>query len=329
MIRVGIIGCGVVAVSHANAIAGFPSRATLVAGADMAAERRELFVERFGVRPFERAEDLLAQSDVDSILIALPNAIHAQVAVKAARAGKHILLEKPMANTLEECDEIAEAVAANGVALSVGQSYRYYDGPWHAKQLLDRGAVGEMVFTIATSSKNWNVGERRAWHLDRRLGGGIWLVNGVHTVNTLQWLTDSPVIAVKGMTGQRFHPREIFPQVDSDDAVLALLQHRNGLNTVAVVTRYHRGARKDMLEITCTTGAIRCERNKLWVGVDEEWQERPIVARHDKVREWDEFLTCLETGSAPPVPGSEARHTMEILLAVEESSATGREVRLD
>jgi predicted dehydrogenase len=329
VIRVGIIGCGGVALAHARAIAEFPSRAKLVAVADIDANQLRQFAQQFEVQAHERAEDLLAQSDVGCVLIALPHDLHAGMAVQAANAGKDILLEKPMAVSLVECDEIMAAVAANAVTLSVGQSYRYSDGPWRAKQILDRGEVGSLVFAVGTFSKNWDVDRRRGWHLDRSRGGGMWLTNGVHTVNTLLWMAGSPVVAVKGTSGQRLHPRDIYPQMDSDDATLALLHHQNGVYTVAAVTGYRRGARKGMLELTCTEGKIRCEPDRIWVGVDEQWDERPLVVVHNKVREWDEFLSCLETASDPPVPGAEARHTMEILLAVEESSATGREVRLD
>lgn len=326
MIRVGIIGCGGIAMSHADVISAFASRATLVAVADIQPQRLELFAERYRVRSYGCAEDLLAQPDIDCVLIALPNELHAKVAVQAARAGKHILLEKPMAVTLEECDEIIEAVSASGVILSVGQSYRYLDGPWHAKQMLDRAEVGDLVFAIGTFSKNWDIHKRRDWHLDRSRGGGMWIANGIHMVNTLQWLAGSPVIAVKGMSGQVFHP---LSQMKAHDATLALLHHRNGIYTIAAVTGYRRGSRKGMFEITCTEGMIRCDREKLWVGVDEQWQEQPLMAVHNKAREWDEFLVSLERGSGPPIPGSEARDTLRILLAVEESAATGREVRLD
>jgi len=326
VIHVGIIGCGGVAVAHADAIAAFPSRATLVAAADLRPPRLELFAERYGVRTYGSAEELLAQPDLDCVLIALPNEWHAPVAIQAAEAGKHILLEKPMAITLEECDEVLEAVAQSGVTLSVGQSYRYLDGPWHAKQVLDRGEVGDLVFAIGIFSKNWGIEGRRDWHLDRRRGGGMWMANGVHVVNTLQWLADSPVIAVKGMSGQYFHP---YSQMDAHDGTLALLQHRNGTYTVAVAVGYRRGARKDLLEITCTAGMICCDKGRLWIGVDEEWRERPVESASDKVREWDEFLTSLEEEKAPPISGREARDTLRVLLAVEESAATGREVRLD
>jgi len=189
--------------------------------------------------------------------------------------------------------------------------------------------VGELVFAVATFSKNWDVDRRRGWHLNRSRGGGMWLTNGVDTVNTLLWIVGSPVVAVKGTSGQRFHSEDLHPQMDADDATLALLQHENGAYTEAVVTGYRRGARKGMLELTCAEGKIRCEPGRVWVGVDEQWYERPVVVVANKVREWDEFLECLETAEDPPVPGTEGRHTMQVLLAVEGSSATGREVRLD
>lgn len=329
MIRVGIIGCGSVASSHANAINEFSSRASLVGVSDVSPERLKIFAEKYGARAYDHAEGLLAQSDIDCVLISLPHDLHVRMAIEAAKAGKHILLEKPIALTLRECDEIMEAVAANNVTLSVGQSYRYFDGPWHAKQILDQKVVGIMVFAIATFSKNWSIANRKKWQLDRNRGGGHWISNGVHTVNTLQWLTGSPVVAVKGISGQYFHPKDRYPQMRADDATLAMLQHENGVYTIAVVTGYRRGAPKDMLEITCNNGKIKCDRKRLWVGVDEQWKEKSLTSVSDKVREWDAFLTCLETKSDPPVPGAEARETVRVLLAVEESAKTGREIRLE
>ena len=116
-----------------------------------------------------------------------------------------------MANTLEECDRIIAAAGAAGVTLSVGHSYRYFDGPWHAKQVLEAGELGEIVLAVATFSKNWKIERRSDWHLDRSRGGGMWFANGVHIVNTLHWLAGSPVVAVKGTSAQRFHPQGVLP----------------------------------------------------------------------------------------------------------------------
>ncbi|NPV08939.1 MAG: Gfo/Idh/MocA family oxidoreductase [Anaerolineae bacterium] len=326
MVNVGIIGCGGVARAHARAIGRFPDRAKLVAVADVVEEQRRPFAEQYGAMAYSRAEDLLAAGDVNCVVISLPHDLHASYAVMAAQAGKDILLEKPMAANVGECDEILEAVERAGVKLSVGHSYRYYDGCQAAKAILDSGEVGDLVFAISTFSKNWGIDKRRGWHLERGRGGGMWQANGIHSVNTLMWFAGSPVVAVKGSSALRFHTPE---QMDADDASMALLQHANGAHTVSLVTGYRRGAPKDMVELTCTGGMLRCERKRLWVGLDEQWTERPVETEDDKVREWAEFLTYLEGSGPCPVPGTEARHTVQVLKAVEQSSTTGREIRLD
>jgi predicted dehydrogenase len=104
-----MIGCGGISISHAQAVAAFPTRATVVAAADLAPERRVQFAGKCGIEPVEQVGEVLSRPDVDCVLIRLPNHLHAEVAVAAARAGKHILLEKPMANTLAECDWIMAA----------------------------------------------------------------------------------------------------------------------------------------------------------------------------------------------------------------------------
>jgi len=326
MINVGIIGAGGVARAHARTIAQFPDRARVVAVADVVEEQLKPFVEQYQVEAFRRAEDLLAKADVDCVVICLPHDLYAQYAVMAAQARKHVLLEKPMAVSVAECDQIIEAVEAAGIKLSVGHSYRYYDGCQAAKEILDSGELGRLVFAVSTFSKNWTLERRRGWHLDRGRGGGMWQANGTHSINTLIWLADNPVVVVKGSTGQRFHSRE---QMDADDATIAFLEHANGVSSVSLVTGYRQGAPKDMIEMTCTEGMLRCDRKRVWVGLDERWQERPVTSMDDKVREWEDFLTCIEQDTEPPIPGEEARHTVEVMQAVEEASAARREVRLD
>jgi len=150
--------------------------------------------------------------------------------------------------------------------------------------------------------------------------------NGVHVVNYLQWIADSPVIAVKGFTGQRFHTAE---EMDADDASFAMLEHANGVHTLAVVLGYKKGAPEDRLEITCSGGMLRADRNRLWIDGDGKWVEREVEEKPDKEREWEDFFDFLEGKTESPVPGSEARETVRVMEAVAQSISTGREVRLD
>jgi predicted dehydrogenase len=325
-VNIGIIGASGIAKNHANTVLSFPGRARLVAIADLDAERLGKLAEGLNVKSYHSAERLIADGSVDCVVICLPHHIHAEWAVKAAQGGKHILLEKPMATTVEDCDRIIEAVENAGVKLSVGQSYRYHNAYYAAGNRVRGGELGDLVFAVSTFNKSWGIDRRVGWAIDRNRGGGMWWANGIHAVNSLQWIANSPVVAVKGYTGQRFHSAA---QMNADDASFAMLQHANGVHTVAVVLGYQKGAPKDMLEIACTGGMLRADRNRLWEDVEGKWVEQEVPARHDKEREWEDFLDYLEGKAESPIPGSEARETVRVMEAVTESTATGREVRID
>jgi predicted dehydrogenase len=297
-----------------------------VAIADLDADRLGKLTEGRDVTAYQSADDLMADASVDCVVICLPHHIHADFAVKAAQHGKHILLEKPMATSVEDCDRIIEAAETAGVKLSVGQSYRYHNAYYAAGNMVRAGELGDLVFAVSSFNKNWSIGRRVGWAIDGKRGGGMWWANGIHAVNSLQWIAQSPIIAVKGSTRQRFHSAE---QMDADDASFAMLHHANGVHTVAVVMGYQKGAPKDMLEITCTNGMLRADRNQLWADVDGKWVEQEVPARPDKEREWEDFLDYLEGKTDSPIPGSEARETVRVMGAVAESTSTGREVRFD
>lgn len=325
-INVGVIGASGIAKNHAKTILSFPDRAKLIAIADLDEERLGKLNQDLGVTAYKSADDLIADTAVDCVVICLPHHLHAEYAVKAARGGKHILLEKPMATSVEDCDRIIDAVETAGVKLSVGQSYRYFSAYYEAGNRVRAGELGDLVFAVSSFNKNWSIGRRVGWAIDGDRGGGMWWANGIHAVNSLQWIADSPVIAVKGYTGQRFHSPE---EMAADDASFAMLQHANGAHTVAVVLGYRKGAPKDMLEITCTGGTLRAERNQLWADEDGKWVEQEVVKKTDKEREWSDFLDFLEGKTESPIPGSEARETVRVMEAVAKSTTTGREVRLD
>ena len=147
--------------------------------------------------------------------------------------------------------------------------------------------------------------------------------NGIHSVNVLQWLAQSPVASVKGFAGQCFHSKD---EMDADDFGVTLIRHLNDVQSVTLVNGYRTGAPKYQLEMTCSSGMIRCERKQLWVGINNTWEERPVEAGDDKAREWAAFLDCIETDGEPASPAREGRETVRIMEAVIESGRTGREV---
>ena len=126
--RICLIGCGRVARSHMAGALQVKDRIEVVAAVDRGLEKAELFCREFGIKhAFSSFEDVVAAVDFEAVDICLPNHLHAEYTVKAAEAGKHILLEKPMANTVAECKIMNDAARKNNVTLMIGQSRRFFE----------------------------------------------------------------------------------------------------------------------------------------------------------------------------------------------------------
>jgi len=325
VINVGIIGAGFFGEKHAEAIAELPD-VRLVAASRTNRTALQAFSQRFGTRGYPNYRDLLDDQQVDVVTIATPHHLHSEIAVQAAKAGKHILLEKPMAPSLEECDRILEAVAEAKVKLMVGHVNHFARAYRIAKELIDSGEMGDVVLGVSTMSKYWVEPNRRPWHLDRATGGGMWLTAGIHCLDCLTWLVGSPVRSVCAQFDTRFHDQQ------ADDIGMVFLRYANGAVGTVVSTGYRTGAAKHFTELTCTKGMLNIDRSTgVTIGRDEQWHAVPesgsANTMHEAlVGEWRAFLQAIELEREPPVSGSYARHIMAAAFAAEESSRLKKEV---
>jgi phthalate 4,5-cis-dihydrodiol dehydrogenase len=319
---VAIFGAGRAGHGHARAIAQTDG-AHLVAIFDADAERAAAFAETHGCQASTSSQAVLERADVQLVMVALPNFLHERATVEAASAGKHVFLEKPMADTLEECDRMLDAVERGGVQLLVAHSQRYFASTVRARQLLDSGDLGQPVFATDTWYKPFGAENRLPWFLDRKTGGGMWLMNGAHMVDRTCWVLDTEVESVRAWIGSPFH------QLPVDDANMVFLTLRNGLHATIVHAGYRaRGVEKCEVEVTCTNGMLRFDSYSNRVAVDRDGAYQPIeVERVDPFAEELENLIGAIRGTQPlratPAWG---RHIVEVLLAAEESSRTGREI---
>lgn len=204
MINVGIIGAGFFGEKHAVAIIESPDLQLLAASKPNQAALNT-FTQKFGGRGYTQYQDLLRDSTVDVVVIATPHHLHTDIAVAAAEAGKHILLEKPMAPNPVECYQILQAVDKAGVKLMVGHINQFAPSNKMAKELITSGEVGEVVLGISTMSKFWMEENRRPWHLDLVTGGGMWFTAGMYCLDRLIWLVNSPIHSVCAHFDTRFH----------------------------------------------------------------------------------------------------------------------------
>ena len=325
---IGIIGAGSFGERHAEALAALPD-VELVAASRTNASALDSFTARYGGRRYSNYEALLDDPDVEAVVIATPHHLHTVVVEAAARKGKHILLEKPMAPTLAECDRILAAAERADVTLMLGHTSQFAPAYRLAKEMLDAGELGEIVLGVSTMSKYWFEPNRREWHLDRATGGGMWLTAGIHCLDRLTWLVGSPVTSVCAQLDARFHDQR------ADDAGLIFLRYANGVVGTVVSVGYHSGAPKHLTELTCTRGMLTIDyAGGLVVGKDEQWQQVPGSASEDRmhaalVEEWRGFIAAVRTGSPPPVTGAYGRHIMATVFAAETSSCLRKEISVD
>ena len=148
MLRVGIIGLGGIARAHAAAIAELDN-VEIAAVADLFPEVREQFMSKWGVgKGYATHTELLQDGAVDAVAITLGHQLHHRLTVDACNAGKHVLVEKPMAINLEQCDAMIEAADANDVKLMVGHTQHFYGTSLKAKEILDSGQLGPLMTVV-------------------------------------------------------------------------------------------------------------------------------------------------------------------------------------
>lgn len=341
---VGIVGCGVVAPTHAQAIATLPN-AQLVAAYDVVTDKARSFASRFSLDVASSLDDLLARPEVDVVTVCVPSGLHAEIGVEAARAGKHVIVEKPIDVTVEAANRLIESCQAAGVKLTVISQHRYDPAARQARELVARGRLGRLVLGDAVvkwyrSQGYYDSGDwRGTWALD---GGGALMNQGVHYVDLLRWFM-GPVAEVTALCATQSHAIEV------EDVALAILRFESGaVGLLEASTSVFPGL-PERLEVSGTNGTIIIEAGEL--RLVELADERPDVGAYGQpARPADrpvatgaadpaaipggshtaqiaDFLSALESGGEALMTGEEGRDSLAVIRAVYDSAQAGRPVR--
>ncbi len=199
-LRLGVAGLGRAFALMAPTL-GAHSRVTLVAAADPRDEARARFTAEFGGAVHATVEALCADPGVDAIYVATPHPLHAAHAIAAARAGKHVLVEKPMALTLADCDAMIDAACATGVALIVGPSHSSDAPVRRARELIESDAYGPLRMITALAFTDFVYRPRHADELDAKQGGGAVCNQAAHQVDVVRYLAGGRARSVRAATG--------------------------------------------------------------------------------------------------------------------------------
>lgn len=336
-VRFGLIGCGRVAPRHAQSFAQL-HETHLMAVADVNAARAHRFAAEHGAEAHTDYRALLDRADIDAVSICVPSGLHAQVALDALDAGKHVLVEKPIALSLADADAMIARAAATDRRLAVVLQNRYNHPMRRLREAVDSGLLGQLHLGAATV--RWYRPQsyyEDGWHGTWAMDGGALMNQSIHHIDALQWLMGD-VQSVVAYTATRAHTME------AEDVGVAILRFAGGaLATVegstvtwpenlegSVAVFGERGSAK--------IGGTALNRIVLWKlnGMLEQEAELltsqvvdpPSVYGYSHREVIHDFARALLEGRDSGTPGPEARRSLALVLAIYESARTGREVLL-
>jgi UDP-N-acetylglucosamine 3-dehydrogenase len=332
-IRVGLIGLGEVGQHHLEGYLSTP-KARLVAVADLSGPLVTSAVERSGARGYADHRDLLADRDVEAVDVALPHDQHLPVVLEALASGRHVLVEKPMAMTVRQCDEMLSAARAADRVLSVSHNQIFFEPHERALELIDAGAVGRPMMVRLRLGVG---GRYPGWRRDPvRAGGGLLFDAGVHRFYMARALLGNP-IAVEAMTDVPSPGRQ------SEGVSVVVCDFGDGRYAV-IDANYDNpeGTFDDRIEIAGERGLLAlagCEaafegftsdpplrwwHDGTWEVVrtsDMDWAGSVRAAVRD-------FVDAILVGRPPRVSGEDGRAVVSMIEAAYESARTGRRVEL-
>ena len=303
MIRVALLGSGYVQEFHARAVHEHPS-AELVAVANWREQSATALAERYAI-PCVTTDwnEIVEATDVDAAVVATPNALHAPQSVALLRAGKHVIVEKPMATSVAECDEMIDASRALGALLMVAHCWRFRDEVLAMRERVASGELGEVVKTRGYGAHaTWGP---EGWFVDPALAGGGALVDmGVHAIDTARFLLGDPTPnRVCAAIGTRYGTYQV-----DDDGVL-LITWSNGTNSVVESGWWqpHVGGLEADTEVYGTKGYAR-----IWdpepPSEDYKHDTQPMYSA-----QMAEFLDAIAEGRQPRPSGEDGRVVMQVV----------------
>ena len=342
-LRIGMIGCGEISVQTAKGIAA-AANAEHVMVMDVSERVARDLGETYGVPYTTEVGELLANPAVDAVYIAVPHHLHAPLTLQAIGAGKHVMVEKPIATTLADADAMIAAAREAGLALAVAYHAQVDATCQRVKALIDEGAIGKVVGTriVVRSDKPesyWHGGFtgriETDWRVSRaKAGGGVLIMNTVHDLNTLRFMTGLEVVRVYCEYDTYTTPVEV------EDYVAVTYRYNNGaIGTLEAgsairgrdpVGAHNRiyGEEGQIILGNPPTIFLTERRAGLQAG---EWQELPAPPRGkegSRTAMVEGFAGAVLAGQPPPVRGEDGRAALEIVVAAYQSGREHRAIAL-
>jgi len=353
-LKTGLVGCGKVGHLHAKALSRLPEY-RFVAACDTDFQRAQEFAAEYKVKAYHDVEEMIAQSGVESLDICTPHPLHADPAVKAAQAGVHVLIEKPLASSLENCDAILEAAKKNKVKIGTMCQRRFYAPCQRIRRAIDAGKIDRPVLGWVAmygwrdqayyKSDPW----RGTWKGE---GGGVLVNQAPHQLDLLQWYL-GPIDELFGYWGNLNHP-----YIEVEDTAIALLRFKNGALGNIVVSNSQNPALYGKVCVHGSNGAsvgVQTDGGAMFIAGMSTITEPPIndlwtvPGEQELLKQWQkedsdlfisinavefyhqvqiaDFIKAVIQSHDPLVTGEEGRKTVEIFTAIYRSQRDRKPIK--
>ena len=311
--NVGLVGGGNISGTHARAAAAAGLTIAGVWGGNP--DKSRALAERHGAASFPTLEALLAHPPIECVMIGSPSGLHASHAIAAARAGRHVLVEKPLDISTPRIDRVIEEVDRAGITLGVFFQDRLKPAIVEIRRRIDAGEIGTPLLATGEvkwfrpreyySSSRW----RGTWALD---GGGALMNQGIHTVDLLLYLL-GPVMRVSGVIATRYHA------IEAEDTATALLEFANGTQATIDATTAASPGSPRRVRIAGTNGSLVFEDEATTAAVSDALNHQRII---------EDFIAAIRDNRPPVCDAREGRRSVAVVEAVYRSARERQPVDL-
>jgi predicted dehydrogenase len=331
------------------------SESQFVAVCDLDLDRASALATRYGVSAFGNVQQMISKAGVEAVVICTPHPVHAPPAIEAARAGAHVLVEKPMAASLGDCDAMLAAADAAGIKLGIMSQRRLYEPAQRMREAINAGKIGEPILgtVIMLGWRDQAYYEADPWRgrWDQE-GGGVLVNQAPHQLDLLQWFM-GPIQELSGYWDNLNHP-----YIEVEDTALAMLRFKNGGLGSIIVSNSQKPGIYGKVHVHGSNGAsvgvqtdggamfiagisevLEPPVNDLWTVPGEEdllarWQEQDRAAfeavdatRHYHQLQDQDFLQAILQDRDPLITGAEGRITVEVFTAIYRSQRDRKPVQ--
>ena len=354
-LKTGIIGCGKVAPIHAVALGSITESAfAAVCGRDE--KRTQEFASKYGVKAYTDITEMVLQEKLDIVMICTPHPAHREPAIEAMKAGAHVLIEKPLASSLEDCDAMLQIANQTGKQIGIISQRRFYSPCLRLKRAVDSGKIGKpvlgTVFMFGWRDEAYYKSDpwRGSWKSE---GGGVLVNQAPHQLDLLQWFMGSEIEEVYGTWKNLNHP-----YIEVEDTALAIVKFRNGALANIIVSNSQKPGIYGKVHIHGENGAsvgVQTDGGAMFIAGMSNILEPPvndlwtIPGEEQKLKEWEDedsnffnsinpmeyyhklqikdFIDSVKEGRKPMITGAEGRVTVELFTAIYRSQRDGLPVK--